>query len=482
METLYIEPIDECFVRVKCEPYIGQELSDHFTFTVPGAQFMPAVRNKVWDGKIRLYSMVPQTIYKGLIGYVLRFAEKRNYKVELSPELQCNKTTNDESIDKFIESLALPFTPRQYQVDAFKHALENERGLLLSPTASGKSLIIYLISRWFDQRRKLVIVPTTSLVYQMRSDFISYGANEENIHIIMSGREKNTDAEVVITTWQSIYKLPKSWFSQFEVVIGDEAHLFKAKSLTTIMTNLSQCKYRFGFTGTLDGTQTHKLVLEGLFGEVKKVTTTAQLIEEKHLSPFKIKCLILQYKDEDRKLMAKKKYHEEMDFIVRNEARNKFTENLTLSLKGNTLILFQFVDKHGKVIFENLNKKVKDGRKVFFVHGGVDGVDREKIRKIVAQESDAIIVASYGTFSTGINIPEIHNIIFASPSKSLIRVLQSIGRGLRKSSTKEIATLYDISDDLSWKETKNHTIKHFAERIKIYTDEHFEYKFYPYKL
>jgi superfamily II DNA or RNA helicase len=219
-----------------------------------------------------------------------------------------------------------------------------------------------------------------------------------------------------------------------------------------------------------------------LFGEVKKVTTTAQLIEEKHLSPFKIKCLILQYKDEDRKLIAKKKYHEEMDFIVRNEARNKFTENLTLSLKGNTLILFQFVDKHGKVIFENLNKKVKDGRKVFFVHGGVDGVDREKIRKIVAQESDAIIVASYGTFSTGINIPEIHNIIFASPSKSLIRVLQSIGRGLRKSSTKEIATLYDISDDLSWKETKNHTIKHFAERIKIYTDEHFEYKFYPYKL
>jgi superfamily II DNA or RNA helicase len=482
MEKLFVEPIDECFVRVRCEPYIAQELSDHFTFTVPGAQFMPAVRNKVWDGKIRLYSMLPQTIYKGLIGYVLRFAEKRNYKVEISKELQHTETLDDESIDTFLESLRLPFTPRQYQIDAFKYAIENERGLLLSPTASGKSFIIYLITQWFKQKRKLVIVPTTSLVYQMRSDFISYGASEDDIHIIMAGCEKNSDTEIVVTTWQSIYKMPKSWFSNFDVVIGDEAHLFKAKSLTTIMTNLAQCKYRFGFTGTLDGTQTHKLVLEGLFGEVKKVTTTAQLIEDQHLSPFKIKCLILQYKDEDRRLMAKKKYHEEMDFIVRNEARNKFTENLTLSLKGNTLILFQFVDKHGKVIFDSLSKKVRDGRKVFFVHGGVDGVDRENIRKIVAQESDAIIVASYGTFSTGINIPEIHNIIFASPSKSLIRVLQSIGRGLRKSSAKEMAVLYDISDDLSWKENKNHTLKHFAERIKIYTDEQFEYRFYPYKL
>ena len=482
MEKLYIEPIDECFVRVRCESYIAQELSDHFTFTVPGAQFMPAVRNKVWDGKIRLYSMLPQTIYKGLIGYVLRFAEKRNYEVHVSEELHTSISLDDDSIDKFVESLRLPFTPRQYQIDAFKYAIENERGLLLSPTASGKSFIIYLITQWFKQKRKLVIVPTTSLVFQMRSDFISYGAKEEDIHIIMAGCEKNSDLEIVITTWQSIYKMPKSWFSQFEVVIGDEAHLFKAKSLTTIMTNLSQCKYRYGFTGTLDGTQTHKLVLEGLFGAVKKVTTTAQLIEEQHLSPFKIKCLILQYKDEERKLMSKAKYHEEMDFIVRNEQRNKFIQNLTFSLKGNTLILFQFVDKHGKVIFDNLKAKSHKDRKVFFVHGGVDAEDREQVRKIVAQESDAIIVASYGTFSTGINIPEIHNIIFASPSKSLIRVLQSIGRGLRKSSEKEIAILYDISDDLSWKEQKNHTIKHFAERIKIYTDEQFEYKFYPYKL
>lgn len=482
MEKLYIEPIDECFVRVRCEPYIAQELSDHFTFTVPGAQFMPAVRNKVWDGKIRLYNIIPQTIYKGLMGYVVHFAEKREYEVIISPELLNEKSVPDEKLEAFVGELNLPFTPRQYQIDAFKYAINQKRGLLLSPTASGKSFIIYLISQWYKQKRKLLVVPTTSLVHQMKADFISYGMNEEDIHIIMAGKEKNSDCEVVITTWQSIYKLPKSWFQQFDVVIGDEAHLFKAKSLTTIMTNLFQCQYRFGFTGTLDGTQTHKLVLEGLFGPVKKVTTTSKLIEDDHLSQFNIKCLILQYPEEERKLMCKKKYHEEMDYLVRHEARNKFINNLTFSLKGNTLILFQFVDKHGKVIYENLKSKASAERKIFFVHGGVDAEDREKIRSIVSTESDAIIVASYGTFSTGINIPEIHNIIFASPSKSLIRVLQSIGRGLRKSSVKEIAVLYDISDDLSWKETKNHTIKHFAERIKIYSDEQFKYKFYPYKL
>lgn len=479
MSTIKLTPIDEAFIRFDCEAWLAAEISDHFTFMVPGAQFMPAVRNKIWDGKIRLANLMTKQIYKGLIPYIAKFAAERDYELVIDDSLIISDTVSDEAIDKFIASLKLPFNPRQYQVDAFVHAIQNNRAMMLSPTASGKSLIIYMVSQWFRKQRKLIIVPTTSLVYQMQSDFVNYGCDEEDIHIIMAGKEKLSDAPIVITTWQSIYKLPKSWFDEFGVVIGDEAHLFKAKSLASIMEKLNGCKYRFGFTGTLDGTQTHKLVLEGLFGAVKKVTTTAKLIEDNHLSAFKIKCMVLKHSDAEKKAMARKTYQEEMDYLVRHPARNKFISNLTLSLKGNTLVLFQYVDKHGKDLYKQIKDAAHDKRHVFFVHGGVDGEDREAIRQIVEKEKDAIIIASYGTFSTGVNIRNLHNIVFSSPTKSLIRTLQSIGRGLRLGDNKEEAILYDISDDMRTKSWTNHTMNHFAERIKIYTDEHFEYKIYP---
>ena len=482
MSKIALEPVNEAFIRFNCEAWLAQELSDHFTFMVPGAQFMPAVRNKVWDGKIRLANLLTKTIYKGLIPYIAKFAADRDYELVVDDSLVVREEYADEIFDNFIASLKLPFNPRQYQVDAFMHAVKNNRAMMLSPTASGKSLIIYMVSKWFQKQRKLIIVPTTSLVYQMQSDFVGYGCDEKDIHIIMSGKEKLSSAPVVITTWQSIYKLPKSWFDEFGVVIGDEAHLFKAKSLASIMEKLSDCKYRFGFTGTLDGTQTHKLVLEGLFGAVKKVTTTAKLIEDNHLSAFKIKCLVLKHSEADKKAMARKTYQEEMDYLVRHNGRNKFISNLTLSLKGNTLVLFQYVDKHGKELYKQIDDSAHDDRHVFFVHGGVDGEDREAIRQIVEKEKDAIIIASYGTFSTGVNIRNLHNIVFSSPTKSMIRTLQSIGRGLRLGDDKEGAVLYDISDDLRTKSWTNHTMNHFAERIKIYTDEQFEYKIYPIEL
>jgi superfamily II DNA or RNA helicase len=263
-------------------------------------------------------------------------------------------------------------------------------------------------------------------------------------------------------------------------VIGDEAHLFKAKSLTDIMTKMTDTQYRFGFTGTLDGTQCHRLMLEGLFGSVYKVTTTSELIEKKQLSDFNIKCIVLQYDDDTKKMLKAATYQDEMDFIVRNEKRNRFLKNLVHSLDGNTLLLFQYVEKHGKILYD----MIKDGEKenVFFVHGGVEGEERDEIRHIVERQNDAVIIASYGTFSTGINIKNLHNIIFASPSKSRIRNLQSIGRGLRLGENKESATLYDVADDLIWKNKKNHTILHFAERVKIYNEEKFEYKIYNVKL
>jgi superfamily II DNA or RNA helicase len=474
-ETVRISYFNEVHIKIHCEPSTAMEIADKFTFTVPGAKFSPAYKNKVWDGKIRLFNPMTCLLYAGLRDELEQFCKSRDYDIEYENIANDTEFSSHEA-EEFVSKLQPKYTPRDYQYAAFIHAVRKRRSLILSPTGSGKSLIIYLLACYY-QTKTLIIVPTTSLVHQMASDFEDYGMPKKMIHKIMSGEEKTTDSHIVISTWQSIYKLPKPWFKQFNLVIGDEAHLFKAKSLTAIMTKLDQCKHRYGFTGTLDGTQTNKMVLEGLFGAVKKFVTTAELMEKKQLAELTIKSILLNYPEESRKLVRNLDYHDEMDFLVRNESRNRFIKNLALSLKGNTLLLFQYVEKHGKVLFDMINKEAEN-RKVFFISGKVDGEEREEIRKIIETEENAIVVASYGTSSTGINVRNLSNVIFASPSKSMIRVLQSIGRGLRASETKSTATLIDIGDDLTWKSKKNYTMLHFIERIKIYQNEQFKYKVY----
>lgn len=337
--------------------------------------------------------------------------------------------------------------------------------------------------RWHLQyaRRQLIIVPTTSLVEQLYGDFADYATNSdwkvsEYCTRVYAGKEKITDYPITISTWQSIYKMPKSFFENFDVIYGDECHLFKAKSLTSILHKCTKAPFKIGTTGTLDGTKTHKLVLEGLFGSVHAVTTTKKLMDAQQLANLKIRCIQLDYSNEEKDLTKKFTYQQELDWIVTHPKRNTFIKNLVLDQKGNTLLLFQYVEKHGKVLYELLQEKAAAGRKVFFVHGGVEAQDRENIRAITETQEDAIIVASYGTFSTGINIRNLHNVVFASPTKSRIRNLQSIGRGLRLGEQKAVCKLYDIGDNLSWKSHKNFTLLHLIERVKIYNEEGFNYK------
>ena len=475
---MIISKKNEVYLNIKTEPNYARELSDFFTFEVPGARFMPSYRNKYWDGKIRLFNQMNGEVYVGLLPYIEEFAKRNELDIEYKEGVKDEGEHRTSILGGFVrrvspKSKGKTLQIRNYQMDAFTHAVRNNRSLLLSPTASGKSLIIYLLSRWYESDRVLILVPTTSLVEQMYSDFIDYGYLEAKMQKIYQGHSREITKEVTISTWQSLYKMPKKFFEQFGCILGDEVHLFKAKSLTGIMNKLHLCKYRHGFTGTLDGTQTHRLVLEGLFGSVNKVTTTKDLMDNKTLAKLKIKCLVLQYPDADCKFMKDQNYQDEVDLIVRDERRNKFIVDLTTHLKGNTLLLFQFVEKHGSVLYDML----KDlDRKVFYVHGGTDAQTRENIREITEKEKSAIIVASYGTFSTGINIRNLHNVIFSSPSKSRIRVLQSVGRGLRKGSEKSTATLYDIADDFTWKSRQNFTLRHFMERINIYNEEEFDYE------
>ena len=468
------------------------ELGEYFTFYAEGYKFMPAYRNKMWDGKIRLYDSRSQTIPYGLMKRVAEFCYERGYKLNVDDSLK-HEIDEKDILKEFIDKLPISIkgkmiNPRDYQLDAFIHAAQSSRCILISPTGSGKSLIIYMLMRYFLENdvdfKALVVVPTTSLVEQMYKDFADYSGEddtfdvEEDVHRIYSGKEKiDFEQSVVITTWQSAIRLPPTWFKQYGFVVGDEAHTFKAKSLTTIMNRLTEAHMRIGTTGTLDGAVSNQMTLEGNFGPVHKVTTTKELIDSDTLAQLTVQCLVLKYPDEERKLCKGLKYQDEIDHIVSHEKRNRFIVNLTADQRGNSLVLYNLVQKHGKPLYSMFVEKLKGtGRKVFFVSGAVNAEERERIREITEKEKNAVIVASVGTFSTGINIINLHNIMFASPTKSQIRVLQSIGRGLRKTEDGQGTTIYDLADDLSWKKKKNYTLNHAIERVKIYAKEKFNYK------
>ena len=485
MADLVIQKKNEVYLKVQAEPHLHKEAAEYFTFEIPSAKYMQKTRRyKGWDGKVRLYSRASGEIYCGLVDYLTDWAKDRGYQVEYlesehfgHPKDQ-NELITPQSVVGFVKALRLPVKVRDYQYAAIYESLRYNRALLLSPTASGKSLMIYSLVRFHVnvKRNVLIIVPTTSLVEQMYKDFKEYGWNvKDHCHRIYGCKEKYTDHNVVISTWQSIYKEPRKWFEKFDVVIGDEAHLFKAKSLTTIMNKMHGCKYRIGFTGTLDVTECNQLVLEGVFGKCSKVTKTSELMEKGHVAKLKVEVIVLKH---DEQIFEG--YQDEMEYLCEHEQRNHFIRNLACDLKGNTLVLFNYVEKHGLTLYEMINSHTD--RPVHLVYGGVDVDDREHIRRLVENENDQIIVASYGTFSTGINIKRLHNLVFASPSKSRVRNLQSIGRVLRQYRGKEVATLYDIADDISRDSGKNYTLRHLFERLKIYKEENFNYEIVEIKL
>jgi superfamily II DNA or RNA helicase len=469
---IIIHKKDDVYSQIECERSITKELNEYFSFDVPGAKFMPSFKNRLWDGKIRLFDIRNNQIYVGLSEYIYKFATAKKYTI--SGGVRTPLEIDVGTVQSFIDGLQSTVTIRDYQLDAVQHSIRNGRCILVSPTASGKSFIIYILIRYYqqilDNSHILLLVPRSSLVEQMYTDFQDYGWDSEKFcHRIYAGKDKTSPKLVHISTWQSIYQLPKKHFEKYKVIIGDEVHTFAAKSLKTIMQKTTDCPYKFGLTGTLDDAESHHLVLEGLFGSVKKVTTTKQLMDSKQISDLKIIGIVLTYSEDECII---REYNKEIKFITEHPQRNNLIRNLSIDLKGNTLVLFSLI-KHGQLLHELIKERADVNRKTFFVFGGTNSETRENIRKIVEQERDAIVVASFGVFSTGINIRNLHNIIFASPYKSRIRNLQSIGRGLRMHESKAIAKLYDIADNFN---NNNHTIKHFIKRIGIYNQEEFDYE------
>lgn len=483
MTNITLTKINEARIHIAAEPFVLQELSDRFTFNVPSARFSPLYKDRIWDGKIRLLEMRTQTIYAGLATNILAYARENKYALNDKTKITIATEFSVEEAKDFIATLNLPFEPRDYQIKAFVTAIREKRAVLLSPTSSGKSLIAYLIARYYGVKT-LVVVPTVGLVAQMLKDFEDYGYTKE-IHGVYAGVTKTTDLDITVSTWQSIYKQRPSFFEGFGLVIGDEAHLFKANMLKKVMTNMAFTPYRIGMTGTLDGSTVHELVLTGLFGPVHKIIETRELIDQGYAAELKVKVLILKHDQESLKTFRKiirssvdKKdaYRKEIDYIISSQARMRFVRNLALSLKGNTLILFSRVDDHLKILYDQIVAKRPNG--VYAVSGKTGVDEREEVREVMESGEDIIALASYGVFSTGVNIKRIHNLIFAAPSKGRVRVMQSIGRGLRLGDDKDTCTLYDIADDLSNSKKGNYTLKHLVERIKMYIETGFPYKIY----
>jgi superfamily II DNA or RNA helicase len=468
---------NEIDIHLDAEPSLIREVSDAFSFDVEGASFSPAYKKRFWDGKIRLLSTTTQCLPAGLVYQLCRWLDNHGYKWEFEnnkfygvPYEEDNKITY-EGVKWFLGNIS-KVTPREYQVDTVYQCLKEYRKTIVSPTGSGKSLMIYGICRYMETtgRRVLIVVPSKGLVEQMTGDFVDYGWDEEHIHKIYQGHSLDTKAPVTISTWQSIYGMDKAWYRQFDCIIGDECHQYKAKSLQGIMKKCPDVKWRYGFTGTLDGKQVHKLILEGLFGPVYRTTSSSDLMDKGFLAKLNVEVIILKH--EHQTFNA---YHEEVAYLGDLVSRNRFVSQLTSRLSGNVLVLFNLVEGHGVPLYDII--KADTDRKVHLIHGDVKVTERENVRRIAESSNDNIILGSYGTMSTGVNIKNLHHVVFASPSKSRIRVLQSIGRGLRKAKGKESVMLYDIADDFRKQGGRNNfTLNHLAERIKYYVDEDFEYR------
>jgi superfamily II DNA or RNA helicase len=482
-ETVFLERIDEVNIKVYSSDSVARELYDLFTFKPKDFQYSPKFKRdengrRKWDGRIRLFKLRSGIILAGLRTEVEKYCRSRGYEVKYLSDFSEQEFSIKEGHD-FIRSLNLPKdrVPHDYQVAAFVKSVRQKRRLTLLPTASGKSLVIYFLAAYYPGK-KLIIVPTLGLIHQMAGDFVSYGCDENRIHKVYEGQEKESDRDIWVSTWQSLTKMSEAWFRQFNVVIGDEAHGFQAKTLMAIMNKLNRCKYRFGLSGTLDGAQVNEMTLTGLFGPIKRSVTTKELMDRGTLSTLEIKMIILKHPEEECHRLVDCSYQDEIDYIVGCEKRNKFIKNLALSLQGNTLIIFDLVDKHGSILYDMILEGAGEDRKVFFVYRKVEGEERDAIRAIVEEEKNAIICASRQTFGTGANIRNLHNIIFASPRKGLIPVLQPIGRGLRKSDVKFHCCLFDIADDLSCDGWYNFAMRHAKKRMDIYHSECFNYKVY----
>lgn len=482
-----IEKLNEVFAKLEFDdPGMEMTIDDEFAYYKPNFYFSSAYKAKLWDGKLHAYNKKNQTIYLNHIDHLIKICKKYNEKYEFNNfeyPLKINPIPEQE-ISNFLENdINIPYDPFEHQKNLLLGALMSKRMIALSPTASGKSYALYLYIKYLIdvygiKQKILLLVPQISLVYQMENDFKNYETKENkklDIHLILGGKEKNSNSQIYISTWQSIYKLEQNYFEQFKVLIVDEVHRATAQSLVKIAEKCINADYRLGVTGTLENSVVHSFVLEGIIGKIFKITNTFELIQKKILSELMIYNIILKYSKKDSHLFNS--YSDEYNWIMDNVKRNLYiVKILTKNFDKNILILFTRI-KHGKFLEEKIREEINGKKEIFYIDGETSVDQREEIRKKMENGKNHILIASTGCYSTGINIKNLHYIALTSGGKSKIKILQSIGRGLRVHKKKTMLKVIDFIDDMKiGKGKKNYMLKHFDKRLKIYKDEKFEFK------
>lgn len=376
-----------------------------------------------------------------------------------------------------------PFQIRDYQDKAVRAALKYHKGILLSCTSSGKSLMIYNIIRCLrkqEMKHILLIVPNIMLVDQMYDDFKDYGYDnlDDDVERLGGGHEATFDKPVLISTWQSLQNKDSEFFEKYNAVFVDEVHGVKANVMSKLMKWCCNAYYKIGTTGTLPNDKCDLLQIREVVGDVIFELKSKELIDKGVLTKIKIANIIAKYPSDFVLKNKGRSYPEEVKMVEEYQDRNKVLEYILehTDKKHNVLVLMNHL-KHVQLIREWLNEKYPD-KKVSVITGAVSGEERSDIRKGIEEEDGTILLATYATMSTGVNMPKLHDVILYANSKSKIKVLQSIGRGLRKHATKNQIILYDIIDDLSYKTrtgrvVENYLIKHWKERMSYYKEQEF---------
>lgn len=487
MVQIIITKINESFLEVKADPDILNELWSRYSAYKAGYQFNPKFRNRIWDGKIHLFNIRSGILPIGFLVDLIGYAKLQRYEYELD-----NITPDDLKTDiddamynaQILENMKNSgMTIRPYQDEAVRKALTYKKGILLSCTGSGKSLMIYNAIRCLQAKglkKILLVVPNIILIDQMYDDLVDYGgeAYGENLSRMGGGHKSDFTKPVLISTWESLQHKEADFFEDFDAVFVDECHGSKAMKLCNIIKFCTNAKYKIGTTGTLPTDPGDQLVIKSLLGEVIFELKSKELIDIGVLTKIQIGAILLKYPNEYVNANRGREYQEEVRMVESYPKRNNVLKTIIehTSPDHNILLLVNHI-KH----IEDVKLWIEENfpqRKVSVITGATKRKERSDIRTGIENEDGTVLVATYATMSTGVNIPKLHEVILYANCKSKIKVLQTIGRGLRKHVTKDKIILYDIVDDLSYQTrtgrvVDNYLVKHFKERCEYYREQEF---------
>lgn len=493
---------------IECTDLEFKQLQMSFRKRVKNWRFNPQVKRKLWDGYISYIDSAGR-IPVGLWHELTEVCKEHGFAVNFENfDLFRSPYTKEEYLSwieatSFFDKNGNKIEPRDYQINSVWLILKYKLSISEIATSAGKTLIMYMVLAFLRHKgllnKMLIIVPNISLIIQTYEDFQDYSNKDTTLNIQMisgqTDKELKSDTHVVIGTFQSLVKQGNQFFESFDVVCVDEAHFTQAKSVKETLAKCKNVVYRFGLSGTLEKDDfAERLTLQAFLGPLINKVSAEFLFQNKYATPVQVKVIKLDYLDEDTKdkLQQIRKRRNSIDgakildierkLVIESDIRLKYICNLVNKTTKNTLVLFHNVKAdYGKRIQERIIEISKD-KDVFYVDGDTDVEKREYYKQSLEFGENKVLIASFGTFSTGISVKNIHNIVFAESFKSDKIIRQSIGRGMRLHSTKEKTNIIDIVDDFSYNGDKNFLMRHMEKRLEIYETQGFPFKIYDVKL